>query len=341
MCDVGFGDRTDEVWNIIKAEAEDRSVRSRPTSLSVYSAARDRPCTRALRAGLAFMAHEFRTSEGVRPEALKLLESSLNLTGVDGIEHRVVIAPLIWSFRKMAPEWVDEHLDLLYGADAPDGLGQPTIDLVVEWGLPDEWFLKQFRNGVRNAVRRDVDGAIEHLLTAMLRDVPGYSVHETVAFLQSLLELPAHTGRTLSHLLMSTETDDRHRDTAIEFWRSVIQTDKGPADSEGLKGFGWMAYVESLDPAVWAKLTLATLQLTGGGINNTGDVARRAARNTPGKTTLNLINSLMRCPDGSLAKFLAMEQAVELLHNATALKHTNEYKRLHAMMRDRGWNLVA
>ena len=80
--------------------------------------------TRALGAALSFVANEFRATGSVRLEAITLLESSLRLTGRDGAEHRAILATRIGFLRHVLPDWVEAKRELIFGGEAPEGLGQ-------------------------------------------------------------------------------------------------------------------------------------------------------------------------------------------------------------------------
>lgn len=183
--DTGFAGRAGEVWAILETEARDAS---QPSGIS---GARDpldhainRRCTRALDAVLFFMAYEFRSARSVRPAALALLEDSLRIEGADGAEHRAIIATRLGFLQQVAPDWHEGSAELIFGADAPEGLAQLTADLAIKWGRPNRWLHERYRDLLRDAVNRRVEHAIDQLLMAMLWGVPGYAVDDNVAFLR-------------------------------------------------------------------------------------------------------------------------------------------------------------
>ena len=330
-----FGNRANEVWTILEAEVMNRAEPSTildPDELDPYEVALNRPCTRALQAVLSFMANEFAASSSVRPEAITLLESSLQLTGRDGAEHRAILAPRIGFLRHVLPDWVEAKRELLFGSEAPEGLGQLMIDQAVKWARPNEWLITNFGEMVRSSVKGEKDGALDHLLLAMLWEWPGYSVKENVAFLQKSPTLVSSSGEAVGRLLRSGEVEQRHLEIAVEFWRAVLKSETGLA----LKGFGWFAEVESMDSELWAELTLETLQLSGGVIDRGHGVAERAMGLTPSRTSLAIVNELVRGQIDNWGLRVIAERAVDLLSAAQSLEGMDEYKRLQTAFLERG-----
>lgn len=332
--DVGFAGRNDAVWSILEAEVRDRTEPS-----GIVSGARDplesainRRCTRALDAVLSFAAYEYRTDERVRPEVLNLLEDALRLEGVDGTEHRAILATRLGFIRHIAPDWMDENTNLLLGSEAPDELARVTADLAIKWSRPNPWLLEHHRPLVRDAVLRDVTHALDHLLIAMLWDVPGYGIEDNLAF---LLQSPASlskAGEALGRLLRHDDAQHDHIRCAVTFWERAIATNV----AEGLPGFGWMAEIEQLEDPEWAELTVRTLAVTDGQIDWSQKVAQRAAAVSPSTTTLSIMNHLIRGSSNEWERRDNIEHAVSLLTAASPLSGTPEYERLRTTLLERG-----
>ena len=197
----GFDGRTEEAWSVLASEAYDRSEPSDILSISTgpdhLASAMNRPCTRALEAVISFVAYEYRSRGDVRPVAIALFDNSLALVGVDGAEHRAMLASRIGFLLHVLPEWTEANRDLLFGSQAPDGLGQLRVELAIKWSQPSEWLLENFPEAVREAVRGGDDRAMEHMVIAMLWGCPGYSVEETAAFLRVSSDLVSESGWAL------------------------------------------------------------------------------------------------------------------------------------------------
>lgn len=332
--DLGFGERNDEVWHVLDAEARDRGAPS-----GIISGARDpldsainRRCTRALEAVLSFMAHEFRLTGAARPAAFELLEEALGLEGSDGAEHRAIIATRLGFLRHIAPQWVDDVADLMFGEAAPPGLAQVTADLATKWGRPNRWLFERYRSLLRDAVSRGVDHALDHLMIAMLWTITGYSVEENIAFLRQTSALLSDAGEILGRLLRHDAADEAHIATAVSFWDAANAT----ADADALGGFGWLAEVEQLDADVWASRTMATLAVTGGRIDWSQKVAERAVSLEPSTTTLAIMNSLIRGASDEWDRRGNIERAVELMRFADELAGAPDYERLRTTLLERG-----
>lgn len=331
---TGFAERDDEVWTILELE-----VRNRTEPSGIVSGARDplesalnRPCTRALDAVLSFMAYEFRAIGSVRPEAFVLLEDSLRIPGTDGAEHRAILATRLGFLRHVASEWVDGVADLLLGSEAPDGLAQATADLAIKWSRPNRWFLENHRPLLRDAVTRDVDHALDHLLIAMLWNVPGYGVQENVAFLRQPPALLSKAGEVLGRLLRHGDAEEHHVDSAVEFWDAAIAAN----ERDGLAGFGWMAEVDRLDDQTWADLTMKTVALSGGRVDWSHKVAERIASLPTSTTGLAIMNHLVRGTTDEWDRRGNIERAAAILDNADSLADTPEYQRLRTTLLERG-----
>jgi hypothetical protein len=331
--DIGFGGRRGEVWSILQSEAEQRHEPSRIVdgTRDPLDAAINRPCTRALDAALSFMGHEYRTSGTVRPEAMDLLSAILRLPGVDGAEHRAILAPRIGFLRHIAPSWVEDHRDELFGEAAPDGLGQLTVDLALKWGQPNRWLLEHFPEAVKDAVRRDVENALEHHLVAMLWQLPGYSIQETVDFLRSKNKLSA-AGEALGSLLQSQDTSPEHAGLVVQFWTHALED----STAQTLTGFGWLSEISVLDDSAWTDLTRRTLTATHGRIDSAHKVAERATAQPPSTATLAIMNQLVRGLADDWDRRSVTELAAQALGQAEHLAGTSEYKRLRTTLLERG-----
>lgn len=332
--DLGFAGRDDEVWVVLDAEARDRANPS-----GIISGARDpldsainRRCTRALEAVLSFMAQEFRLSGAARPASFALLEDALRLEGADGAEHRAIIATRLGFLRHIAPQWVDDVADLIFGDAAPPGLAQVTADLAIKWGRPNRWVFERHRDLVRDAVARGVDHALDHLMIAMLWGVEGYSIDENVAHLRNTPALLSDAGEVLGRLLRHGDAEEAHIGLAVAFWDVAI----AQGDANVLPGFGWMAEIEKLDHHTWAQLTAATLAVTGGRIDWAHKVAERTASLVASTTTLAIMNGLVRGASDEWDRRGNIGRAVEHLRSAEELTSTVEYERLRTTLLERG-----
>ena len=229
------------------------------------------------------------------------------------------------------------HRSQLFEADAPDNLGQTTIDLALCWGRPNSWLLEHFRDQVHEAVRRTTDNALDHFLVAMLWQVPGYGVDEAVTVLRSLGRL-SDAGQALGRLLGNDDVPIEHAALAAQFWERSIH--RGTVET--LAGFGWCSEISALDDAMWARLTRQTVIITRGRIDWARPVADRAARSHPTPDTLEILNQLLRgLPDGWDQRSV-LDTATLVLKKANHFKtDIPEYQRLHTTLLERGVDLTS
>ncbi len=334
--DRGFDGRAEEAWAVLAAEAADRSEPSNIVSISTgtdhLSSAINRPCTRALEAVLSFVAHEYRSSSTVRPEAISLFEEGLRLTGTDGAEHRAVLASRIGFLLHVLPEWTETNRDLLFGSLAPDGLGQLSVELAIEWSQPNQWLLENFREAVRNAAERGAKRAMEHMIIAMLWGDTGYAVPETVTFLRTSPELVSKSGHALGSVLKDANADQSLVAIAVDFWKTILETETGAS----VEGFGFLSGVTAMDTAVWEELTLRTIEAAEGRIDGSHEITERLESSPPTTTGLAILNELVRGHLDRWDRLNVAEKAAAILSSASDLQETDDYKLLHTTLLERG-----
>ena len=333
--DRGFESRADEAWAVLVSEATNRTEPSDIVSISTgpdpLASAGARPCTQALQAVLSLVAHEFRSSGVVRQEAITLFEEALQLTDVDGVEHRAVLASRIGLLRHVLPEWTETNRDLLFGSQAPDRLGQLTAELAIQWSPPNRWLLENFPNTVRNAVRHGAHFAMEHLMIAMLWGCTGYSVQETAAFLSTTPDLVSKSGRALGTVLNHPDPDRRLIAVAVDYWRAILDTETGAA----VEGFGALSEVSAMHPQDWEELTLRTIKAADGRIDRNHRIVKRLVASQPTTTGLAVLNEMVRGSLEAWEQMYVTEEAATVLSRANDLQETDEYKRLRTTLLER------
>lgn len=334
--DAGFGDRIEQAWAVALESAADRSASSSLISdRDPLETAINRPCTSALEAVFALMGYEYRSSGTVRADALALLDTALRLPEWDGAEHRAVIAPRLGFLLHIAPDWVTERQELLFGSSAPGGLGQQTVDLAVKWGRPQPWVLEHTRGQVIDAAARDVENAMSTLLIGMLWDVPGYDVDSIVDQLVSRRsDLLSAAGEALGRLLRHDDVEPKHVERGVEFWRGVVSRN----DPDAMSGFGWWAEVKTLDRERWELLTLASAELAHGRLDWAHEVAKRAADEGITETGLAILNELVRGQVDEWDRLQVMQTALTALSVAAeAHRESDAFRRLRTSLIERGF----
>ena len=321
--DVGYEDKYDEAWTIVSEEARQRDE---PAS-----------STRALQAVLSFMKYEYRAAKKVRPEALALLDEALRLDGSDGL-HRAILARSVGFLHGIAREWMEERGQRLFGSEAPDDIGQSTLELVLKYWPADSWVLEKFRSQHQKAVEKGAPHAMTKLVYGMLTDVPEYSRTQVLSFLNNkkVKDGISNAASELGQLLRNNE-NKKYLSAALEFWEAAIECHKA-----NMKGFGWMAVVGNVDDQEWSKkwseLTLRTLERTKGAIDCAEEVAERVSALPPDPTRLRIMDFLVRNADPWSEDLIndINEKAVDLFRRATDLEGTDEYRRLQTALLERG-----
>ncbi len=288
-----LGGRGDDVWSFLENQVWDKSQPSEvleEDESRALARALARPCTRALESALHFVFSEFNRNGVVRQEAIRLLESSLRLEGLDGLEHRAILAWLFPLLRNMLPEWMDDNKDLLFGDEAPQDLGQRTLDQTLTWGHPDAWLLENFRSEIEESVKGGVDQALYHYMGAMLGGCSGYDVAEVISFLRGC-GLISQAAMSVSLLLRGEGEVSQPIEIAVEFWRKSLESESG----QSVSGFLYFSQIPGLEDNVWAELTLATLAAGPKcGSREAHRVIRRATRTTPTLTVLDILDKMVR-----------------------------------------------
>ena len=330
-----FNSRSDEVWAIFEAEATNCLPRPDATNTQrdPYERAINRSCTQALDAALRLAYNEHKTSAQVRPKAIRILDASLQLTGTDGAEHRSVLATRLKLLRHIAEGWCHTNLALLFGTDAAGGLGQVTVDQALKWGTSDPWLLENCRKQVRTAAENNVKNALSHLMRAMLWELPGYTIPETIHFVRRTARLMSGAGEELGRMLRHDTAEPHEIALAVEFWQAALEPTAAPG---ALLGFGWYSEIKTIDTQVWEQMTLQTVKVSGGRTNWTYGVANRIASSAPTRTGLAILNELIRGQGDDWDREHATEQASQLIASAQALQGTVEYRNLQNALIERG-----
>jgi hypothetical protein len=329
----GFDGRDDDVFELLRDATLDRTQDSWLTNPDdALTAAINRPCTTALASLIGFMSHELDQDGKIRPEAFEVMDRVLRLEGADGAQHRAVIAVRLGWFAAKLPDWLELNAELLFGSGAPDGLGQETVDLALQWSRTNRLLLTRFPEAVRDAVVRGVEHSLDHLLIGNLWNVPGYDSDDLVPFLAGHSDLLSKAGEVLGRLARGAIEPDALA-AAAAFWRAAIAA--GP--EANLAGFGWMSMISAFDDDLWADLTRQTQQANKGVLDWADRVSKRAGAMTPSTTTLGIFDDLVRYTPHAWDRQRAGRNACDHLGAAEQLASTPEHRRLRAALLERGY----
>ncbi len=192
--------------------------------------------------------------------ALARLAEAVRLTGQYGVDYHACIGPRASFMRVVEPEWFEQNEQYLFGSAASAELGRVALDVYLMWYQPDAFILEKYREGVLDAVRRDVHTALHRLLDCMLYGMRGYEPEYVAKNLMK--NVSEHVLKTVGwhmHKLLpeGSGADRVQRGTA--FWASMLEQ---PPKPEALAGFGWWADVPEIDQERWEELMLRTCEMT-------------------------------------------------------------------------------
>ena len=296
-----------------------------------YYTAMNRPCTRALIVIIHLIANEYRRSGAPNTvRAVPIIECSLRLQGDNGRQHRAILGRHIGFLRHVLPEWTESNLDLFFGDQAPDGLGQHTFNMVIKWGQP-HCLLAAYLLMLKRAVRDEVPRSLDFLLVGMLNRTDGYSPQENLNFLRQIQGAVSDAGESLAWLLEQDDVNSQDLQVAQDFWEAAIQEASLPLD-----GFGRFVYVTAMKSERWAELTLRTLEANNGRIHHNTGIAERINTMTPSETTLNIFHLLVQGPFDQDLRTEIAEYAQKHIRSAITLGATRQYRRLRNLLQERG-----
>jgi hypothetical protein len=278
----------DQAWSVVTTATRARDDRSpivgdqtaRPLEHAI-----NRPSMVALEVAFALGSQ----AEAVSPQLLELLEESLHLSSPDGLQARAIIGARLGWLRHAAPKWFANHAALILGEDAPNGLGEATFRLYLEWGALSQSLLEEQRIRFLGALDGPAaEHARVHVLHGMLWGVSGYSPQEVCDALTNAgpdeLSEGAHW---LGWALADSEVD---LGPALELWRVALSRQLPP---EAHHGWGWFALNDRLPEETWLDLTLQTVQRTSGDLDEPARVAERASRSRDDERALLLVAALL------------------------------------------------
>jgi len=327
---VGFSGRDDRAWDLLRDESTPAMETSEDVDDDPLTAAINHPATRALEAVISLVAYQIRTAGHPRDEVLDHVERLLVVGGAAGARIRAIIASRLRYLVHALPEFVNRIEPILFGAAGPSGLAQLTIDMALHWDGPNTWLLERHPAGVRDAVKRGVDNALEHLLVAYLWECDGYDLDGVLDFLDSQPGLTSDAGEALGRMLR--EATPAAVELGVRLWRSSVEGGR----SRSLAGFGWFSEVGQMDDTEWSELTLGTMRASTSPIDWPRGIAKRLADMAPTATGLAILDDLIRRPGATWATRTVEEVALKVLARSEHLRGAAEYQRLEGALAERG-----
>ena len=218
-------------------------------------------------------------------------------------------------------------------------MGRTALDMHISLGGWDFAVLEKYRNGVLDAVKRDVHRAMNCLLYCMFEGIKGYEPKSVAKYLMDVgPELVSEAGWQSARLLESDANADHIRRGTL-FWEAALDLNAGPTT---LAGFGLWAIVRNLDQGKWGDLALRTCGQAGGKLERGSKVAERII--SPQEVTevgLQILEQLMRA-DLGYETHMAAKHALAALRASKDRVGTREaWTRLRDTMIRLGYNEAA
>ena len=331
------------VWETIYAVAANDEYNEMSSS-SEFDASRDLltdaindPRTCAIETLINFIWYVKQHNHSIPTKALGTLARALDLTGWSGAKHRAIIACHTRLLRDCIPDWFEQKEPFLFGSKAPENFAQISLDIHLKWEYPDEHMLCTYFNDILDAVKRDVPGSIEYILTGMFWLINGY---EPASLALKLVEMgPKHVSLAGEHAaIMIKNTNDSDRiQRGVDFWKCVLDLSPNP---EALLGYGNWSLVKSLDQSTWESLTLQTCEQTKGKIDLPWMIAERiSSAELITDTGLCILNHLIKSSSDVFDITQVERYASDALLKTKNMRGQQPWDSLYNTMLDRGCSL--
>ena len=205
-------------WDVVCEAAAITPGDSPAYETDYLAAAESKPHTSALKSMLYLIQYAKNKGGDVPRRALVLLTNALRMTGQDGAEHRAILGLYAAPLRVLLPGWFEQNEPLLFGSEAPVGLGRVAFDTHLKYSTPDKFILEKYRSRILAAAKHLREGMIDYLLTGMLWGVRGYDP-------ESLAKDFAKIGSeyvSLAGKYISSRAAERHQRGLRTTWRRLL-----------------------------------------------------------------------------------------------------------------------
>lgn len=333
-------DALGELWDLLCDVITDGTGESSNDSQEdLINAAYRKPHTYALAVLLRLIDYAARVKKDVPERVLETLAGLVRLPGRDGEERRVFLGRWARELRAAQPSWFERHEPLLFGDGVSEELGRTALDMHISLGGWDFAVLEKYRNGVLDAVKRDVPRAMNCLLYCIFEGIKGYAPKSVAEYLMDMgPERVSEAGWQSAKLLESDANADHIRRGTL-FWEAALDLNAGPTT---LAGFGLWAIVRYMDQNKWEGLALRTCGLAGGKLECGSKVAERII--SPQEVTevgFQILEQLMRADLGYETHMAAKHTLAALRASKDRVGTREAWTRLRDTMIRLGYNEAA
>lgn len=286
--DASFAEQLETAWTWALAAVHAPSDTNNSTMDDHLTRAINNPRGRGLQTVLSLAAWEYRNLAAIRSQFVDTLDSLLQTTGQVGMEYRAILASQRPRLERIAADWLDQRVDALF---RDDELGPATVDLTLTYArYTTPWLYQTLREDIIAAAIRGTEAAIASLLIGTLKNELGYDIDITIAALHKEPTILASAAAVVAHLVQDSSADAPELETAVRFWRALLDANRDIVPTDVLRHTGRWAFVAGLADSKWTRLTLQSLVLTGGLIDYAIEVADRCeSAPIPGDSTKILL----------------------------------------------------
>ncbi|MFF0533592.1 hypothetical protein ACFYT3_35155 [Nocardia amikacinitolerans] len=322
----------DDAWSLILSALETSPEEPATTTDIARSRTVSGKFGRGLQAAISFAAWEERNNPPIRAQFFNLLDEALKPTSRVGLESRAILAWQRPRLEYIAHDWLNQRVDLVF-RDAE--YGTPTIDLTLEIGRPTPWLLRNLRDDLVSAALRGAENAVGHLLVGTLHDEPGYDSGAVITTLRSAPQVLAEAAAEMARLVQNDPAGSQDLDTALGFWRSLLDADRATAPAEVIYKTGRWSYVTGVPDDVWTQLTIRTLEITNGNIEYAIQVADRCKTVTvPDRSTKILL--MLQDRGEPWERYHAAEAAMDALRALSTTRSDTNFLALQTRLIELG-----
>jgi len=279
----------EQAWKTVVAAVGERGPES-ATDGDALTRAINRPWSSALEAAFSLGGMD----GGIDRRLLDLIDELLALPRPAGELARAILATRLPWLRHVDPDWFSAAEEALLGAAAPEGLGDLTFSIYLEWGRPTSKLLADQRERIAAALGGDTaQFALRHVMHGLFWELPGYAAPDVRDLLADNPELFSDAARSLALALNEDDEDDSPGPPArpaLALWREALDTAL-PAAAYG--GWGSFAFAERVDDEDWLELSLLTAAIPSVNLAEPDEIAERAERMAPDDRVLELLGSLL------------------------------------------------
>ncbi|MBS1678031.1 MAG: hypothetical protein JST08_11660 [Actinobacteria bacterium] len=320
-------------WGTVVAAVGERPSESEVEG-DILARAINRPWSSALE--VAFILGGMKG--GVDRRLLDLVDELLRLSRPAGELARAIIATRLPWLRHVDADWFTDTEELLLGARAPEGLGDLTFAVYLEWGRSTVELLEDQRDRIVAALDGETaEFALRHVLQGLVWESPGYAPANVCDLLAGKPSLFSDAARLLAVSLAEDDEDSPGPPPppgpVLAFWREALD---GGLPADAYAGWGWFVIAGSVDDDDWLELILRTAAIPSVNLAEPDRIAERAERMTTDDRALELAALLLGADPKAWELERIGEVALRILRSATGTPAAR--RELRERLLERGFN---